>query len=198
MKTPGEVIAEGLLASISCKEYSETRRPLLYLRRKCIQINFPNLNEAIIIYFDKNPSNEHGIRYEIYSTPLIRCKKCGWRGTESDLPVNEKSVQIKDMADIQWDQSELMNPKIRKKLQKCPNCGSKRLIKKPYRHRGRDLYIVGTHNDIAKLGTITDSVIPRRIDGVLDAIWSFFVNEKIKLEPLWRFGLAIQFGKLLL
>jgi len=198
LKTPAEVIAEGFVASITSKEQRETRRSLTYLRKKCIQINLPNLNEAIIIYFDNDSSNEAGIRYEIYSTPIFHCKKCRWQGSISDLPVNEKKVMIKEMSDIQWDQNDLMNPIIRTITERCPNCGSGRLIKKPYRHKGRDLCITGTHNDIAKLGSIIDPVIPHRVEGLFNAVWSFLVNEKIRLHPLWRIGLAIQFGKLLL
>ena len=198
MKSPGEVIAEGLIASITSKEPHEIQRSLRYLKNKCIQINFPNLHEAIVIYFDKNPEKEFGIRYEIHPTPIFHCKRCGWQGTISDLPINEKKVKIKNLDEIVWEQNALMDPILRKIIEICPECGSKRLIRKEYRHKGRDLYIIGTHNDIAKLGAIIDPVIPHRIDGIINAFWSFFISEKIKFRPLWRVGLAIQFARLLL
>ncbi len=198
MKTPAEVIAEGLISSIESKEPYEIRGPLSYLKKKCIQINFPNLHEVIVIYFDGNIENSAGIHYEIYSTPIIHCRKCGWNGTAADLPVHEKKVEIKAMSELVWEQNELMNPILREIIEICPKCGSNRLTKKEYRHRGRDLWIIGTHNDIAKLGTLIDPVIPHRVNGLINAFWSYFVSEKIKLRPLWRLDLAIQFGRLLL
>jgi len=198
LKSPGAVIVEGLIASIVSKDQEETRILLGHLRNKCIQINFPNLHEAVVIYFDKNIENEGGIRYEIHSTPIYHCKKCGWEGTVSELPLSERKVKIKDLDEIQWEESALMNPNIRRIIEKCPKCESKRLRRKEYRHKGRDLWIIGTHNDIAQLGKLMDSVLPRRLDGIIGAAWSFFISEKIKLSPVWRFELAIQFGRLLL
>ena len=198
MKTPGAVIVEGLIASIISKDPKETHNTLHYLRNKCIQINFPNLHEAVVVYFDKKIENEEGIRYEIYSTPIYHCRKCGWEGVTADLPISEKEVKINPLDEIQWEKNALMDPNIRRIIEKCPECGFNRLIKREYRHKGRDLWIIGTHNDIAQLGKIMDSVIPRRLDGLLNAAWSFFISEKIKLRPVWRIGLAIQFGKLLL
>jgi hypothetical protein len=107
-------------------------------------------------------------------------------------------VKINPLDEIQWEKNALMDPNIRRIIEKCPECGFNQLIKREYRHKGRDLWIIGTHNDIAQLGKIMDSVIPRRLDGLLNAAWSFFISEKIKLRPVWRIGLAIQFGKLLL
>ncbi len=198
MKSPGEVIAEGLIASIECKEQEEIERALRFLNNKCIQLNFPNLNETIVIYFESNPENGAGIRYEVYPTPILRCKQCGWRGTVGDLPVREKKVVIKDIDEITWEHNTLMNPITRKVIEVCPECGSKRLKKIEYRHKGRDLYIIGTHNDIAKLGTLMDHVIPRQINGAINAFWGLFISEKIRFQPLWRLGLVIQFGRLLL
>ena len=198
MKTPGAVIVEGLIASIISKDQREILNSLRYLRNKCIQINFPNLHEAVVIYFDKTIENEGGIRYEIHSTPLYHCKKCSWEGIVTDLPISEKKVKIKELDEIQWEESALMNPNIRRIVEKCPECGSSRLIKREYRHKGRDLWIIGTHNDIAQLGKIMDSVIPHQLDGLFNAAWSFFISEKIKLRPIWRLDLAIQFGRLLL
>lgn len=198
MKTPAEVIAEGLVSCIISKDPEETQRSLKFLHNKCIQINFPNLKEAIVIYFDKDPENEAGIRYEVYSSPIIRCRKCGWKGTAADLPVQEKEVKIREMSEIVWEQSELMNPILRRVVEICPECGSSRIVKREYRHKGRDLWIFGTHNDIAKLGTLIDPVIPHRVNGLIGAFWSYFVSEKIKFGPFWQFGLVIQFGRLLL
>ncbi len=198
MRTPGEVIAEGLLASITSKEPQEIQRAFNFLKRKCIQINFPNLHEAIVIYFEENSETEPHIRYEIHSTPIYRCKKCHWQGTAADLPVNEQKVNIKEMDELVWEQNALMKPILRTVHELCPKCGSNQLRKKEYRHKGRDLWIIGTHNDIAKLGTLTDPIIPHRIEGLINAFWGLFVSEKIKFHPLWQIGLAIQFGKLLL
>ncbi len=198
MRSPGEVIAEGLIASITCKELEEIRGPLGYLKNKCIQINLPNLHEAIVIYFEEGSDIEEGIHYEIHPTPIFRCRKCGWRGIFADLPVIEKEIKIKEVEDVVWEQNALLNPTLRRVNEVCPKCGSRRLKRKQYNHRGRDLYIIGTHNDIAKLGTVVDPVIPHRVNGMIEAFWSFFVSEKVKFRPLWRLDLAIQFGRLLL
>jgi hypothetical protein len=198
MKTPAEVIAEGLISSIECKEPTQTRGPLRILHRKRIQINFPNLHEAIVIYFTDDADNDAGIQYEIHPTPVITCRHCGWKGDVADLPVEEKQVQIKEMSELVWEQSALMNPTVRKVTEKCPHCGSTSLSKREYRYRGRDLWIIGSHNDIAKLGMLVDPVIPHRVNGLFNAVWSYLITEKIKLRPLWQLGLAIQFGRLLL
>jgi hypothetical protein len=197
VKSPGAVIAEGLIACVKVKEPEEARNLLSHFRNKCIQINFPNLHEAVVIYFDKNIEDEGGIRYETYATPIYHCKKCGWTGAVSELPVLEKKVKIKDLDEIQWEENALMNPHTRRIIEKCPRCQSTRLRKNEYRHKGRDLWIIGAHDDIAQLGKIMDTVLPRRLDGLIGAAWSFFISEKIKLHPVWRFELAIQFGRLL-
>ncbi|MHA1267284.1 MAG: hypothetical protein ACTSRS_18750 [Candidatus Helarchaeota archaeon] len=198
LRTPAEVIAEGLISSIESKEPKEVKGPLKVLRKKCIQINFPNLHEAIVIYFNESKDNEIEIKYEIYTTPIFRCQTCKWKGSISDLPTEEKLVIIKNMKEIVWEKNELMNPTIRKIRKICPNCGSENLIQREYRHRGRDLWIIGSHQDIAKLGTLVDPVIPHRVNGLINAFWSYFVTEKIKFRPLWQIRLAIQFGRLLL
>ncbi|MHA1130761.1 MAG: hypothetical protein ACTSQQ_08130, partial [Candidatus Helarchaeota archaeon] len=157
------------------------------------------LHEAIVIYFGESAGNiEDTIRYEIYPTPIFRCRKCGWQGIYADLPVEEKKIKINTVSDVIWEQNTLLNPTLRKVSEICPNCGSVRLNRKKYYHRGRDLYIIGTHNDIAKLGTVVDPVIPHRVNGLINALWSYFISEKVKFRPLWRVDLAIQFGRLLL
>lgn len=198
MKSPAEVIAEGLISSIECKGPEEVKEPLRALRQKCIQINFPNLHEAIILHFEDDSNNGVLVRYEVYSTPIIQCRNCGWRGTTADLPIEEKKVEIKQMAELMWEQNALMNPTIRQVNEVCPKCGSIKLTKKDYRHKGRDLLIIGDHNEIAKLGTLMDPVIPHQVNGLINAFWSYFITEKLKLRPLWQLGLAIRFGRLLL
>jgi len=198
LKSPGAVIAEGLITCIRVKDQEETRTLLGPLHNKCIQLNFPNLHEAVVIYFDKNVEDVEGIRYEIHSTPIYHCKKCSWTGPVSELPILETKVKIKELDEIQWEDSPFMNPHTRRIIEKCPRCESKRLRKEEYRHKGRNLWIIGAHNDIAQLGKIMDTVLPRRLDGLIGAAWSFFISEKIKLHPVWRLDLAIQFGRLLL
>ncbi|MDD1777887.1 MAG: hypothetical protein LUQ65_06920, partial [Candidatus Helarchaeota archaeon] len=169
MKSPGAVIAEGLITCIRVKDQEEIRALLGRLHNKCIQLNFPNLHEAVVIFFDKNVADVEGIHYETYSTPIYHCKKCGWTGPVSELPILETMVKINELADIQWEASALMNPHKRRRIEKCPRCESTRLRKEEYHHKGRDLCIIGAHNDIAQLGTIMDTVLPRRLDGLIGA-----------------------------
>lgn len=193
MKSGAEVIGEMILAGLRSKPKDEREKLMEDLYGIKAQITLPNLNEALVLHFEEIDGKKW-VRYESLPTPVVKCKKCGWEGTWTDLPTHEEEIKLPERPD---GEELILKPTKTIVEEKCPKCGSEKIKKKNYKHEGTKIVIYGSHWDIGVLGDAIVGPFGHRVKGLFKALWKV-LTRKVRMSPFYRIGLALKVGSLLM
>ncbi|MHA1650790.1 MAG: hypothetical protein ACTSYB_11395 [Candidatus Helarchaeota archaeon] len=193
MKTGAEVIGEMILAGLRSKPKEEREKLMEDLYGIKAQITLPNLNEALILHFEEIDGKKW-VRYESLPTPVVKCKKCQWEGTWSDLPTHEEDIELPERPE---GQELILKPTKTIIEEKCPKCGSTKLKMKNFKHKDAKIIIYGSHWDIGSLGDIIIGPFGHRFKALWKALWKI-LTRKVRMSPFYRIRLALKVGSLLM
>lgn len=193
LKSGAEVIGEMILAGIRSKPKEEREKIMEDLYGIKAQLTLPNLNEALILHFE-TIDNKKWLRYESLPSPIVKCKSCGWEGTWKDLPTRQEEIKLPEKPE---GEELILKPTKTIVIQECPKCKSTKLKKKDYKHPDAKVIIYGSHWDIGVLGDAIVGPLGHRIKGLGKALWKM-LTRKVRLSPLYRIGLALKVGGLLM
>jgi len=193
LKSGAEVIGEMILAGLRSKPKEEREELMEDLHGIKAQLTLPNLNEALIIHFE-TIDGKKWLRYESLPTPIVKCKNCGWDGTWTDLPTRQEEIQLPEKPE---GEELILKPTKTIVIQECPKCKSMKLKKKNYKHPDAKVIICGSHWDIGVLGDAIVGPFWHRVKGFGKALWKM-LSRKVTISPMYRVGLALKVGSLLM
>jgi hypothetical protein len=191
MKSSAEVVGEMVIAGLRSKMKEEREKIMDDLYGKIAQLTFPNLHEALVLYFE-DVDGEKWVRYESHPTPIYTCKDCEWEGGYDELPSEEVPIELPEGED-----HPIENPTKTVVYEKCPKCESENLKKKHWKHPDTKIVMWGSHFDIGALGDAVLGPFGHRVKGLFRALW-FVMSRRIKLSPITKLGLGLKVGKLLM
>jgi hypothetical protein len=193
MKTAGEVLGElfiGCLRALTPEEREE-----LFVKGKFegknIEFLLPNEHEAVVVHFGEIEGRP-GITYEMFPTPSIVCRDCGWGGIWSDLNVIEEPMDLTGKV----SELELFKPIVKTVIEKCIRCGSSWLKYYDWAYEKADLIIKGVFSDVGRVAEI-------QVGGFLHKVKQLFVvlgmllKRRVAIKPFHHLGMAIKVSKLL-
>ncbi len=192
MKSGAEVVGELIIAGLRSKIKEEREQILNDLYGKIAQITFPNLHEALILYFEDVEGLGRWIRYEKHTTPIFTCKECNWEGGYNELPSEEIPIELSKS-----EEHPIQNPTKLVVYEKCPKCGNEKLKKKSWKHPDAKIVVWGSHFDIGALGDAAIGPIGHRIKGLFRALW-FVLTRRVRLSPITKLTLGLKIGKLMM
>jgi hypothetical protein len=197
MKSALEVIAEMFIKGLEAKTDSEQRKIMNRMFGKVVQLTLMNMNEAVVFFFEElevDGRPKKWVRYESYPTPMLKCKKCGWKGTWKDLPREKVKFDIpKD------DVKSILLDRVEETIEKCPKCGrTNYLYWKDWIHpmANCNLY-VSSQWEVGKFGTLIMGPITVRLKALVNVMMSM-LKGKTKVVPFSALWTVINFGTILL
>jgi hypothetical protein len=193
LKTGAEVVGEMILAGLRSKPKEEREKLMNDLHGIKAQLTLPNLFEALILHFE-TIDGKKWMRYESISTPAVKCKSCGWEGKWKELPTRQEELKLPEK---KAGEELILKPMKTIVIEECPKCKSKNLKKSNYKHPEAKVIIYGSHFDIGVLGDAIVGPVGHRIKGLGKALWKM-LTRKVRLSPLYRIGLALKVGGLLM
>ena len=193
MKTGAEVVGEMILAGLRSKSKEEREKVMNDLNGIKAQLTLPNLNEALILHFETIDGRKW-MRYESISTPVVKCKSCGWEGKWKELPSRQEDLVLPER---KAGDELILKPKKTIMIEECPKCKSKKIKKSNYKDPEAKIIIYGSHFDIGVLGDALVGGIGHRIKGLMKAVWKMGTR-KVRLSPIYRISLALKVGGLLM
>ena len=123
MKSPGETIAHLFAQGLAGMDDRKQKIVMNKLFGKVIQLSLMNFNEVILFFFEElEDPNDPGkkrrwMRYESHPTPMLKCKKCGWKGFWNDLPTAKMGIPDSENISVSFSDME-------ETVEKCPVCGA--------------------------------------------------------------------------
>jgi len=193
LKSGAEVIGEMILAGLRSKPKEEREKIMEDLHGIKAQLTLPNLFEALIIHFE-TIDGKKWLRYESISTPVVKCKSCGWEGKWTDLPTRKEEIKLPEKKS---GEELILKPMKTIVIEQCPKCKSDKIKKKNYKHPDVKVVIYGSHWDIGVLGDAIVGPLGHRIKGMGKALWKM-LTRKVRLSPIYRISLALKVGGLLM
>lgn len=193
MKTAGEVLGElfiGCLRALTPEE----REDLFVkgkLQGKKIEFLLPNEHEVVLVHFTE-VEGRPGIKYEMYPTPSLICRDCGWQAGWGDLNVNEELIDLTGKV----SEIELFHPTIKTVIEKCNDCDSSRIKFYDFEHEDADLIIKGTFEAVGKVAEIQVGSFLHKVKQLFVVV-GMLLRGHVKIKPLRRLGMAIKISKLL-
>lgn len=196
MKSPVEVIAEMFAKGLEGMPDRRQRYIMNSLFGKVIQLTMMNYNEAVVFFFEEmevEGKQRRWMRYQSFPNPMIKCKKCGWKGTWKELPIQKVVYELPDR------ENATRITGTEEMVEKCPKCGSDRhLYWKDWVHPLADVNLcVASQWEIGKFGTIMVGPIKVRIKGLFNAGISI-LKGKTKIVPFSKFLLVFNFASMML
>jgi len=192
MRSGAEVVGEMICAGLRSKTKEEREKLLNELYGKVAQITFPNLHEALVLFFEDVEGEGKWIRYEKHPTPIYICKKCEWSGSYDDLPSEEVPIELPEGED-----HPIENPTKLIVYEKCPKCGNEKMKKKHWKHNKAEIVMWGDHFDIGALGDAVIGPIGHRIKGLFKAVW-YVLTRRVRISPVTKVSLGLKIGKLMI
>ncbi|MFX0141025.1 MAG: hypothetical protein ACFFDN_45725 [Candidatus Hodarchaeota archaeon] len=197
MKSALEVIAEMFIKGLEAKEEREQRKIMNRMFGKVVQLTLMNFNEAVVFFFEElevEGKPRKWVRYESYPTPMLKCKKCGWKGTWKDLPKEKVKFDVPED-----DVKSILLDRVEETIEKCPKCGgTKHLYWKDWVHPMANVNLYVTSQwEVGKFGTLIVGPITVRLKALINVVWSM-LKGNTKLVPFSGIWTVINFGTILL
>jgi hypothetical protein len=161
------------------------------LKDKYIQFILPDEHEACVIHFTGETS-ESWLIYKAYSTPDIKCKKCGWKGNWKDLNVKEQTMDLTGKV----SELDLFHPVKKITIEECIKCGSTELKYKDWKHEKVHLIIKGTFADVGAVAEILMGGFFHRFKQLF-VVLGLLLKKRVGIKPLRRLGTAMKISQLL-
>lgn len=197
MKSALEVIAEMFIKGLEAKEEREQRKIMNRMFGKVVQLTLMNFNEAVVFFFEElevDGKPKRWVRYESYPTPMLKCKKCGWKGFWKDLPREKVKFDVPE-----GDTKSVLLDRVEETIEKCPKCGStNHLYWKDWIHPMANVNLYVTSQwEVGKFGTLIVGPITVRLKALVNVFISM-IKGNTKLVPFSEIWTVINFGTILL
>ncbi|NVM04734.1 MAG: hypothetical protein HWN67_20610 [Candidatus Helarchaeota archaeon] len=197
MKSALEVIAEMFIKGLEAKEDREQRKVMNRMFGKVVQLTLMNFNEAVVFFFEElevDGKPKKWVRYESYPTPMLKCKKCGWKGTWKDLPREKVKFDVPE-----GDVKSILLDRVEETIEKCPKCNrTNYLYWKDWVHPMANVNLyVSSQWEVGKFGTLIVGPIHVRLKALINVAFSL-LKGNTKITPFSALWTVINFGTILL
>ena len=192
MKTVGETLGE---LFIGCVEgLTPEEREDLYVKNKIqgktVEFILPDEHEAVVIDFGVGEGN--WVTYKSYSTPEIKCKKCGWQGIWSDLNIEEKQMDLTGRI----YEGDLFDTVKKIPIEKCIKCGSPKLKYKDWIHKDSTLVLKGNFGDIGSVAGVLAGSIWTKLKNLM-GVMILMIKGRVSIKPILKLGTGLKVSRLI-